>query len=149
MVGDEGLPAVEGEHRLGVSALYEIIDPTTHQVITVLILVTVFVLIVVLIDLIRRGRARTISLALTRMLSLLGPLLGIYGAANSVMMTGLDVGNTNIAHPGIIGPMVALGALSMMFGAVAGCIGVVLTAVLRIEDAWRSARKPEPFGRGD
>lgn len=124
-------------------------DPTTHRVITVLILVTVLVLFVVMIDLIRRARARTISLALTRMLSLLGPLLGVYGAANSVLMTGMDAGNTNIAHPGIIGPMVALGALSMMCGAVSGCIGVVLTAVLRIEGGWRSARKPEPVDQGD
>jgi RsiW-degrading membrane proteinase PrsW (M82 family) len=132
--------ANEGGHRLGVSALAEIMDPTTHWVMTAVIAVTLVVVVVVLIGFIRRGRSRQISLALTRMLSLLGPLLGICGVANNVMIIGIDAGNTNIAHPGIIGPFAALGAISMLIGAGAGCIGVILTAILRIDSARRAAK---------
>jgi len=82
--------------------------------------------VIALVDLILRGRFRTISATLARMLAALGPLLGIYGGASILMGASLKM-DTHL-DPAAIGQSAFLVAI----GALCGCVGVVLAAVLRI-----------------
>lgn len=113
--------------RLGGYVLAEALEPTANLVFQGLIWLTLAILAVVLVDLVVRGRFRNISSTLALMLAALGPLLGVYGAANILMSASLDLRYTAM-DPGVVGPSALLVAIGML----CGCIGVVLAAVLRI-----------------
>ncbi|CAN7257533.1 hypothetical protein [Brevundimonas sp. LjRoot202] len=119
---------VEEPHgRLPSYMLAEGLEPTANLVLQGIFWLTLTISVVVLADLIMRGRFRNISLTLARMLAAFGPLLGVYGAAKILMNVSLDLNRTYI-DPGTVGQS----ALLVAVGALCGCIGVVLAAVLMI-----------------
>jgi len=134
--------AVEaGAHRLSIAdAVSHSTDPVAHHALLGVLLVTLIVVIVVLVDLIRRGRFRRTALALTRMLSLLAPLIGLFGAAIQIAGDALVVADHNIANPAVWAPSILVAAWIIAVSAVCGGIGVILTAVLRIAGPGRKAR---------
>ncbi len=138
---EEGMTEVVG--RFGMSFILENLDQATKWLLIAPVLIALLIAVFSLADLIRRGRTRTTALALTRMLSLLAPLLGVYGVCDSLIRTALVVANLNRDDPGLVFPTIALCALFVGVGAVCGCIGVILTAILRIDSA-RRARKVAP-----
>ena len=127
----------EPQGRLRSYVLAEGLEPTANFVLQGLMLLTLAILVVVLVDLVARGRLRNISSTLALMLAALGPLLGVYGAANIVMSASLDLRYTAM-DPGVAGPS----ALMVATGVLCGCIGVVLAAVLKIVPA--KTRNPLP-----
>ncbi|MDI6624434.1 MAG: hypothetical protein QME55_06865 [Brevundimonas sp.] len=133
---------VSGEQhgRLRSYILAEALEPTANFVLQGLVWLTLAVLVVVLVDLVARGRFRNISSTLALMLAALGPLLGVYGAANILMSASLDPQYMQVV-PGSLGPSALLVATGML----CGCIGVVLAAVLRIVPAKRRSPLPEPL----
>jgi hypothetical protein len=141
MINDEVVPSVESAHRLSLSgAVIHSTDPVTHHVLLGLLLVTLVVVIIVLVDLIRGGRFRTTALALTRMLSALAPLLGLFGAAIQLASTALLVAEHNIAAPAVWAPSVMVAAWTIAISAVCGALGVIFTAIFRIDSARRAAK---------
>ena len=132
----------EPQGRLRSYVLAESLEPTANFVLQGLMLLTLAILVVVLVDLLARGRLRNISSTLALMLAALGPLLGAYGAANIVMSASLDLRYTAM-DPGVVGPS----ALLVSTGMLCGCIGVVLAAVLRIVPAKRRSPHPETLDR--
>ena len=132
----------EPQGRLRSYVLVEGLEPTANFVLQGLMLLTLAILVVVLVDLVARGRLRNISSTLALMLAALGPLLGAYGAANIVMSASLDLRYTAM-DPGVVGPS----ALLVSTGMLCGCIGVVLAAVLRIVPAKRRSPHPETLDR--
>ncbi|MCS6622740.1 hypothetical protein N0B44_07450 [Roseibacterium beibuensis] len=127
----------EPHGRLSSYILAEALEPTAHLVFQGLICLTLAIVVLVLVDLVLRGRFRNISSTLALMLAALGPLLGVYGAANIVMSASLDLRYTAM-DPGVAGPS----ALMVATGVLCGCIGVVLAAVLKIVPA--KTRNPLP-----
>jgi len=113
--------------RLPSYLLAEGLPPTANFVLHGLFWLTLAILVVVVIDLFARGRFRNFSSALASMLGALGPLLGFYGAADILMSVSLDPRYTDIS-----GVAVGPSALLVAAGTLCGCIGVVLTAVLKI-----------------
>lgn len=113
--------------RLPGYLLAEGLEPTADFVLQGLFWLTLASLVVALVDLVVRGRFRNLSSTLARMLGALGPLLGVYGAANILMSASLNLQDARI-WPGIVGQS----ALLVAVGTLCGCIGVVLVAVLRI-----------------
>lgn len=117
----------ESHGRLPSYLLAEGLPPTADYVLRGLFCLTLAILIVVVIDLFARGRFRNVSSTLASMLGALGPLLGVYGAANILMSASLDPQYTDIS-----GVAVGPSALLVAVGTFCGCIGVLLAAVLRI-----------------
>lgn len=113
--------------RLSGYMLAEGLGPEASFVLQGLFWLTLAILVIVLVDLVVGGRFRNISSTLARMLGALGPLLGLYGAANILMSASLNLQFTYI-NPGIVGQS----ALLVAVGALCGGIGVVLAAVLQI-----------------
>lgn len=138
---DVAVDPIEGGHALGARVLLENMNPVVHHVIVGVFLITAVIFVWAVVDLIRKGRARTTSLALTRMLAGLAPLLGVVAAADNIFGAGIRIANTNMGHPAVVWPVLAQAAFALWIGAVCGVIGVVLTAVLRIESAWRAGRR--------
>lgn len=128
----------ESQGRLRSYVLAEGLEPTANFVLQGLMLLTLAIFVVVLVDLVARGRLRNISSTLALMLAALGPLLGAYGAASIVMSASLDLRYTAM-DSGVVGPS----ALLVSMGMLCGCIGVVLAAVLKIVPVGRRSRPPE------
>lgn len=141
MINDGVVPSVESAHRMSLSgAVIHSTDPVTHHALLGVLLVTLIVVIIALVDLIRGGRFRTTALALTRMLSALAPLLGLVGAAMQLASTALLVAEHNVAVPAVWAPSVMVAAWIVAISAVCGALGVLFTAVLRIDSARRAAK---------
>ncbi len=117
----------EPHGRLPGYLLAEGLEPTADFVLHALFLLTLAIFVFAVGDLIVRGRFRIISSTLARMLSALGPLLGVYGAANILMSASL-----NLQDPRMWSGIVGQSALLVATGTLCGCVGVVLAAVLRI-----------------
>ena len=122
----------EPHGRLPSYILAEALEPAEQVLLQSLFWLTLVVVLVALVDLVARGRIRTISLTLTRMLTALGPLLGLYGAANVLVKASLSV-----REPSMIAGFVGPAALLVSAGALCGCVGVVLAAVLKLIPAGR------------
>lgn len=141
MIGDEAIAPVESVHRLNLTeAVVHSTDPVVHHVLLGVLLVTLVVVIIALIDLVRGGRFRTSALALTRMLSLLAPLLGLFGAAVQLATTALVVAEQNIASPAVWAPSIMVSAWVIATSTVCGALGVIFTAILRMDSARRRAK---------
>ena len=122
----------EPHGRLPGYILAEALEPAEQVLLQSLFWLTLVMVLVALVDLVARGRFRTISLTLTRMLAALGPLLGLYGAANVLVKASLSV-----REPSMIAGFVGPAALLVSAGALCGCVGVVLAAVLKLVPAGR------------
>lgn len=133
---EQGPTLVGGEPhgRLGVSALLHSIDPTAALVHQIILLLALAVLALVVLNLILRGRARKSAFALTEMLTLLAPLLGLFAAANTLLFESMEIANRNLGFPGLAVSL-AEASLSLAIGALTGAGAVVLKAVLRSSDA--------------
>ena len=113
-------------------------EPTTGLVFQALLLLSLVVLVVAVADLVLRGRFRNAAIALTGMLTLLGPLLGVYAAANALMVAFIEVADTNTANFPFVAPALAEAALAVAIGALVGAGAVILKTVLKLVDARRS-----------
>jgi len=123
----------EPHGRLPSYILADALEPAEQILLQSLFWLTLVIVVVVLIDLVARGRFRTISLTLARMLAALGPLLGLYGAANVLVKASLSV-----AEPSMLAAHVGPSALLVSIGALCGGVGVVLAAVLKLIPAGRA-----------
>ena len=130
-VEDSGEP----HGRLPSYILAEALEPAEQILLQSLVWLALAIVVVALVDLVARGRFRTVSLTLARMLGALGPLLGVYGAANVLVKASLSV-----RDPSLIAAYVGPSALLVSAGALCGCIGIVLAAVLRVVPARRAVR---------
>lgn len=115
----------EPHGRLRSYILADALDPAEQLLLQGLLWLTLAVVVVGLVDLVARGRFRHLSLTLARMLGAAGPLLGIYGAASVLMKASLIV-----SEPSMISAWIGPSMLLLSTGALCGCIGVVLAAVL-------------------
>lgn len=126
--------AAEAEHgRLrGDLLLLHSIDPTTSAVNWINVVMTTVVVVVAVIALFRHARFRSAALALTQMLTVLAPLLAAFAAAASLFSVLLDRVDPDPADVGGMPLALAEAVFVILFGALAGAVGAVLTAVLRI-----------------
>lgn len=128
--------AVESGHRISmVHAMTHSSFPLVDELIIWGGLLTVVVCLLALADLVLRGRFRATSLSLTRMQSRFVPLLGLFGAAWGIADIMIKMTERNLTSPEIWLPSVAIAALLVALGAAGGGIGVILTAILRIDSA--------------
>ncbi|MDO9075925.1 MAG: hypothetical protein Q7U72_00565 [Brevundimonas sp.] len=134
----------EPHGRLPSYLLAEGLEPTADFVLQGLFWLTLAIVAIALVDLVARGRFRNVSSTLAGMLGALGPLLGVYAAANILMSASLNVQDTRI-WPGIVGQS----ALLVAIGALCGCVGVVLVAVLRIIPAKHRSRLAGTLDQSD
>ena len=143
---EQGPAIVGGEShgRLGMSALLHTIDPTAALVHQIILLLALAVLALAVLNLVLRGRVRNTLFALTEMLTLLAPLLGLFAAANTLLFAFVDIAEQNLAHFPVLAVSLAEAALSLAIGALTGAGAVVLKAVLRLLDA----RDSKPSGPG-
>lgn len=142
MVGQEPMVvAGEAHGRLGARVIFETMQPTTSLALQILMLLGLAVLAVAVVDLIWRGRFRNTAFALTGMLTRLAPLLGVFAAANAIMVGCIEVADTNISDASFIAPFLAEGALAVAFGTAVGAGAVILRTVLELVDG-RRARRP-------
>lgn len=143
MVGQEPMVvAGEAHGRLGARIIFETMQPTTSLILQTLMLLGLVVLAVTVVDLISRGRFRNTAFALTGMLTLLAPLLGVFAAANAIMFYCTEALSRGISDFGFIGGGIAEGALAVAFGAAVGAVAVILRTVLELVDGRRS-RSPK------
>ena len=98
---------------------------------------SLLVLAVTIADLILRGRFRNTAFALTGMLTLLAPLLGVFAAANAIMFYCIEALSRGISDFLFIGAGVAEGAMAVAIGAIIGAGAVILRTVLKLVDARR------------
>lgn len=130
-----------GAHRIGmVHAMTHSGFPLVDELLFWGGLLTVVVCLIALADLVLRARFRATSLTLARMLSAFAPLLGLFGAAWGITDTMIWMGDQNLTSPEVWIPSAAIAASLIAMGAAGGCIGVVLTAILRIDSARRGAK---------
>lgn len=131
----------ESHGRLPSYILADALEPAEQILLQSLFWLALAVVVVALVDLIARGRIRTFSLTFSRMLSALGPLLGAYGAANVLVKASLSV-----REPSLISAYIGPSALLISAGALCGCVGIVVAAVLNLVPAGRAGRASWPAG---
>ncbi|RZJ01529.1 MAG: hypothetical protein EON90_02815 [Brevundimonas sp.] len=133
MINPESVPVEGGHGRLNLSeALVHSADPLAHYALVCLVLITIFVVGVVLINAVRAGRFHDTALALSRMLSLLAPILGLFSAAVQMASIAWYVAGANIEGLAVWAPSIVLSAWGVAAGCIGGGVGVILTAALRI-----------------
>jgi len=124
----------EPHGRLPSYILAEALEPAEQILLQGLLWLTLAVVVVGFVDVVARGRFRHLSLILARTLAALGPLLGIYGAANVLMKASLVV-----RDPSMLSAWVGPSTLLVSTGALCGSIGVVLATILRLVPARRGS----------
>lgn len=127
---------VDGEShgRLGMSAVLHGLDPIISiggQAGLVLALIT---LVIVVVDIIMRGRMRATSLAFTHLLIGLAPVVAVYAASQVIIEEWL--GHSGDSEP-LSSFVVIEAAIALVYGSLVTGVGVVLTFLLKLDDAWR------------
>lgn len=139
---------LEGEShgRLGMSAILHGLDPAVVLASQIGLVLSFVTTVLVLIDLVRRGRMRKTSLAFTGLLTCLTPVIAVYAVAHAAIDRSLMA----TADTGPLSDFVIVqGAVAFLQAALFSGLGVVLTFLLRLDDAWRGreparSREPKP-----
>lgn len=127
--------------RLTLSALSHGVDPavtTASQISLVLAFVT---LMIVVIDLVTRGRLRRTSLASAHFLTCISPVIAVGAASMGALnqWTLLNDQPVTLAEIAVVQASFAL-----LYGSFFTGLGVVLTLALRLDDAWRNRTHKRP-----
>jgi hypothetical protein len=143
MVAPEVAEAVGGENhgRLGMSAILHGLDPAIDWASKLGLTLAVMTFVVVIVDLAMRGRLRQTAFAFTHLLACL-PLIGALHAASQGTV------NYWLAVPADDSPLgnfpLIQAAVAVLMGSFLSGLGVILTFVLRLDDAWRGRKGDHP-----
>lgn len=131
----------ESHGRLGMSAIMHGMDPAIDWVAKVGLCLAIVTLVIVLVDLVMRGRMRRTSFAFTYLLICL-PLVGaVYATAQSTVNYWLILPTDD--HP--LGNFAVIQvAVAFQKGSFLSGLGMVLAFVLRLDDAWRGRKVDQP-----
>lgn len=143
MVGPDIAEAVGGEPhgRLGISVIQHGLDPAIGWAHWVGLTLAAITLMVVLGDLVMRGRLRRTAFAFTAMLSSLPLVLALCAASWGTVNYWLE----HPADGSALGNFpVAQAAVALLTGSFLSGLGVILTFVLRLDDAWRGRKGAHP-----
>lgn len=139
MIDDAVQEVVGGEQygRLGMSAILHGLDPTVSAAGQIGLALALITFVIVLIDLIMRGRMRKTSLAFTHLLTCLAPIIAVYAASQATINGWLDLSGDTEPLASFV---VIQAAVALLEGSLFAGVGIALTFVLKLDDAWRGRK---------
>lgn len=131
----------EPHGRLGLSALSHGVDPAVTVAGQIAFVLACVTLVIVVVDVVTRGRLRKTSLASAYFLTCISPIIAVYAASIGTLNQWgmLDDQPVPLSHLVVIN-----GGFALMMGSLSTGLGVVLTLVLKLDDAWRGRKATRP-----
>lgn len=131
----------ESHGRLSLSALSHGVDPAVTVAGQIGLVLAFITLVIVLIDLVTRGRLRKTSLASAYFLTCISPVIAIYAASIGTLNQWAMVNDQQVPLSDLA---VVQAAFAFILGSLFTGLGVVLTLVLKLDDAWRGRKATRP-----
>lgn len=131
----------ESHGRLSLSALSHGVDPAVTIAGQIGLVLAFITLVIVLIDLVKRGRLRKTSMASTYFLTGISPVIAVYAASVGTLN---QWGMVNDQQVPLSDLAVVQAAFAFILGSLFTGLGVVLTLVLKLDDAWRGRKRTKP-----
>jgi hypothetical protein len=143
MAGAEVAEAVGSEQhgRLGMSAILHGLDPVVDWVAKIGLTLSAIAIVVVLVDIVMRGRLRKTAFAFASLQTSLSLLMGLYAAAGSTINAWLEL-PSDTAQMGSF--VAAQAAVALVQASLFAGLGIILTFILRLDDAWRGRKGAHP-----
>lgn len=127
--------------RLGLSALRHGVDPAVTMAFQIGFVIACITLVIVMINLVMRGRLRKTSLASTYFLTCISPVIAVFAASIGTLNQWGMIGHQPIPLSHLV---VINGGFAFMEGSLLTGLGVVLTLILKLDDAWRGRKATRP-----